>query len=55
MVTKILVKIGAICENRRPYEWKSQKSVILDVFNRQERHILCHKTIDLPNMRLCGP
>lgn len=41
--TKILVKIGAICENRRPYGWKSQKSLILDIFNRQERHILLHR------------
>lgn len=43
VVTKLLLKIYQICEERKPYMWHSSKTIILDVYGKIERHIYAKK------------
>lgn len=43
VVTKLLLKIAQFCEERKPYMWASQKTVILDVYGKIERHMYAKK------------
>ena len=43
VVSKLLVKVGHICEERKPYMWNSSKTIILDVYGKIERHVYAKK------------
>ena len=57
VVTKLLLKVGQICEDRKPYLWNSQKTIILDVYGKIERHVYAKKLVnnEAPMPRHYGP
>ena len=57
VVVKLLLKIGLICEERKPYMWHSSKTIILDVYGKIERHIYAKKLApeEVPVPRMYGP
>lgn len=57
VVSKLLLKIGQICEERKPYMWHSSKTIILDVYGKIERHIYAKKLAqdEVPMPRHYGP
>lgn len=57
VVTKLLNKVHQICEERKPYLWHSQKTIILDVYGKIERHVYAKKLApeEIPMPRLFGP
>jgi len=57
VVAKLLLKVAQISEERKPYMWHSQKTVILDVYGKIERHLYAKKLAvdEVPVPRLFGP
>ena len=57
VVVKLLNKVATICEERKPYMWQSQKTIILDVYGKIERHIYSKKIgqDEIPMPRMYGP
>ena len=57
VVNQLLLKVGQICEDRKPYMWHSQKTVILDVYGKVERHLYAKRlgADEVPLPRLFGP
>ena len=57
VVTKVLLKIAQISEERKPYMWHSQKTIILDIYGKIERHMYAKKLEkdEIPVPRLFGP
>ena len=48
--------VGKYCEGRRAVEWNRQKTIIIDVVGRRERHICTRKAAkDTPSLRHFGP
>lgn len=57
VVTELLNKVYYICEERKPYMWHSQKTIILDIYGKIERHMYAKKLApeETPMPRLFGP
>ena len=58
VIRQLISQVGQLCEDRKPHMWKASKTIILDVFNKRERHIFAKKLAPaerLPSLRHFGP
>ena len=43
VLSKLTFKIGTIMEGRKPVMWRRQRTIILDIYQKKERHIYTKK------------
>ena len=55
VIEKHMELIKRFSESRKGVTWNQQKTIIVDVFGKKERHVIMRKNKDTPSVRHFGP